>query len=163
MKRLSFVLALVLACATAEAREGSLEDLAAQLSSSLSQAGPFKVAVLALPHHDNRISDGPLLVSEQLTTLLSKQKNISVIERNHITKLFDENGLSETGQFDPDEAKLMGEILGADILVVGTLINLNHNKTEVNVRGVRASTGQVVAAARAVIDRTWEDRPVLSW
>ncbi len=162
MKRICFVMALMLG-SPVHAREDTLQTLADQLAARLGQSRPVKVAVLALPHHDNRPSEGPILVCERLTTLLSREKNIVVIERNHVLQALDENSLSETGRLDPDIAKLMGQILGAEILVVGTLINLSGNKTEVNVRGIRADTGHVVAAARALIDRTWGNKPVLAW
>ena len=163
MKQVWLLIALIFFMPVVHAREDGLQNLADQLSEGLGHKIPLKVAVLALPHHDNRSSDGPLMVSERLTTLLAHEKNILIIERNHLVQTFQANGLSETGPLDSDTTKLMGQILGADVLVIGTLINLSGNKTEVNVRGINASTGQVLAAARALIDRNWDDRPVLAW
>ena len=102
----------------------------------------------------------------QINKLRLKQlheKNITIVERNHLTQVLAENGLSETGGLDPATIQLMGNVLGADVLVLGTLINLNGNKTEINLRGVRADTGRVIAAARTIVDRNWGNKPTLTW
>src|SRR5262245_48579160 len=113
MKQLCFIAVLMFMSSVLHAREDGLQSVADELAAGLSRKGPVKVAVLTIPHHDNRTSDGPLWVCERLTTLLSKEKNITVIERNHLTHVFDENNLSETGRLDPDVTKLMGQVLGA--------------------------------------------------
>src|SRR4051812_14235005 len=120
MKQACFVIALCSLLSVAHAREDTLQSLADQLALGLCAHGPIKVAVLALPHHDHRFSTGPVLVSERLTTLLSREKNVVIVERNHIVQALRQKGLSETGELDPATTKLMGQLLDADVLVIGT-------------------------------------------
>ncbi len=139
-----------------------LKKVAAELADGLSVYKDKKIAILAVPHHDSRISDGPSLVSEKIATYLVKDKRLSLIERSHIVQILGELHLSETGILDPKTTKRMGQALGADILITGTLIDLKDKKTEVNVRGLLAENGRVLSASRTVIDRTWS-RLAVGW
>lgn len=117
------------------------------------------VGLLAFPYHDGRVSSGSSIVSERLTSHMAAIKGLRVVERNLITKIMEEQRLSETGVIDPDTAQKLGKILGVDVIVTGTLIDLGEDRTEINARGLLADTGEVIAADWIIIDRTWKDRP----
>lgn len=154
---------ILLFCPLAHAETDPLRKAAQELADDLSRMKGIKIAVLALPHHDTHASDGPLFVSERVATYLVADRRLRVLERNHVTQLMEELHLSETGTLDLTTAKHIGEVLGADVIVTGTLIDLDARKTEINVRGLMAESGRVVAARRALVDRTWESRPMLAW
>lgn len=140
-----------------------LRKIADELARGISRARTAKVAVLAVPHHDQHLSDGPFMVSERLATYLAKDKRVSILERNHIVQILSELHLSETGVLDPKTAKRIGDVLGADVIITGTLIDLDNGKSEINVRALYSNNGRVIAASRGLLDRTWDGRPVLSW
>jgi len=117
------------------------------------------VGLLAFPYHDGRVSSGSSIVPEKLTTYMVFIKGLRVVERSLILKLLEEQHISETGVIDPSTAKEMGRILGIDVIVTGTLIDLGRGKTEINARGLMADTGEIIAASQAVIKTTWSDRP----
>jgi hypothetical protein len=119
----------------------------------------IRVGLLAFPYHDGRISSGSSIVCERLTTYLVATKGLRVVERRLVQKLLEEQKLNETGVIDPTTARKMGQVLGVDILVTGTLIDLENGNTEVNARALKSDTGEVVSAAHAVIDRTWTVAP----
>jgi curli biogenesis system outer membrane secretion channel CsgG len=145
----------------AQAAPDPMKRVAAELADALSRQKGARVAVLSVPHHDNRMSEGPQMISERLTTYLVMDKRIHVLERNHIVQLLKELHMSETGLVDPASAKRIGEVLGADVIVTGTLIDLDGNQSEINVRALVADSGRVVAASRAVLERNWESPRVL--
>lgn len=118
-----------------------------------------RVGLLAFPYHDGKISSGSSIVSERLTTELASAKKIRVVERNLIKKILEERRMAETGVIDPTTAREIGKILSLDIIITGTLIDVESNKTEINARALKADTGEVLAAARALITRSWQDRP----
>lgn len=133
--------------------------MAKELSRSVGKKSAARIGILAFPYHDGRISSGSSIVSERLTTELASQRGMRVVERSLVRKLLEEQRLSETGVIDPGTAKEMGKILGIDMIVTGTLIELNDEKTEVNARLLKADTGEVISASRATIQTSWNDRP----
>ncbi|MCB4755930.1 MAG: CsgG/HfaB family protein [Elusimicrobia bacterium] len=163
MRRGSFFVSLLFFSTLLWAAADPLKRVAKELADDISRHGPTRVAVLAVPHHDNHYSDGPFLVSEQMATYLAMDKRLKVIERNHIVQILGELRLSETGLMDPKSARRIGEVLGADVIVTGTLIDLDNQKTELNARALLSGSGRIIGASRTLLDRSWEGRPTLGW
>lgn len=138
-----------------------LKKVAAELADGIAKVKDAHVAVLAVPHHDSHPSEGPFVVSERLATFLVMDKRLSVLERNHIVQILDELHLSETGVLDLKSAQRVGQALGANVIVTGTLIDLEKKKSELNVRALYADTGQIIAASRTTLDQNWQSRPML--
>ncbi len=136
-----------------------LDSLAKKLAYGAASLENKKIAVLAFPYHDEKISSGSTLVSERLTTCLVENKKLRVLERNLMSQLLKEKRLSETGVIDPHSLKAIGKIFDAEAIVTGTLIDLPDNRTEINARLIRTDTGEVLSAGQAVIERTWADAP----
>ncbi len=151
-------MALVLFPVTSMAAGDPLKKMAKELGKSLVQIKGVRVGILAFPHHDGKVSSGSTIVSERLTTYLATTKGIYVVERGLIQKLLEEQHLMDVGVLDSKTAKKLGHVLGVDVIVSGTLIDMGDNKIEVNARGIRSDSGAVVAASQAVIERTWKDR-----
>lgn len=161
-KKTEIVLALYLMVAGPLFAEMDLKQVAAALASKIHKQGSVKVAVLTLPHHDNHLSDGPLEISEKLACALATNKKIVVVERHKLNQVLQEMHLAESGMIDPQTTKSIGQALGADVIVTGTLINLPNDKCEVNTRALLANSGRIIAAERTLIDRTWSDRRSLN-
>jgi len=138
-----------------------LKSIAQELAGGLSGKKNLKVAVLAVPYFDNRSSVGPTAVSEKLETLLVLDKRISVLDRHHVVQLLEEQHLSETGILDVRSTQRMGKLLGADIIITGTLIDLDDERTELNVRCLSPESGRIVTASRGILSRTWGGKPKL--
>ena len=136
-----------------------LDALAKKLARGAASLENKKVAVLAFPYHDEKFSSGSTLLSERLTTCLVARKEVRVLERSLIDQVLKEKRLTETGVIDPRRIKTVGKIFDAEALVTGTLIDLPNDQTEINARLIRTDTGEVLAAGRAIVDRTWDDAP----
>lgn len=156
-----FAFSLFFASLAAAAGRDPLAKLAHELVRKAGSLKAKRVAILAFPYHDGKISSGSSIISERLTTDFVGKRNIQVVERRLIQKILDEQRLNETGAIDPETAKMMGQVLGTHAIVTGTLIDLENAQTEVNARIIRAETGEILSAGKATIRRTWEDRPRL--
>lgn len=74
------------------------------------------------------------------------QSSLVVVERRRIAEALREQGLGLTGAISEDTAVQVGELLGAQQLVVGSLVLLGDT-LRVDARRVDAESGEVVAAA----------------
>jgi len=136
-----------------------ISKIAKKLAKGASHLENKKVGILAFPYHNDRISSGSSVVSERLTTRMVNQNKLRVIERRMLRKLLEEKKLSETGVIDQKTAFEMGKVLGVDVIVTGTLIDLDDGRTEVNARLIETKTGEILAASKGYMKRTWADRP----
>ena len=156
MKRLFALLAisLLIPCA---AHAQSLDRLADTLADGVKDRAGVKIAVMEFPYAGGKTSDGSAIVQERLTTALGQKKKIVLIERSLLKKVMDELSLNATGAIDADTAKKLGRMLGADIIVLGTLNDVSADETEINARLVETETGRIVTAAAAQVKKTWKD------
>ncbi len=118
------------------------------------------IAVLNFPYSRNRSSTGSHLVSERLVTYMV-QDGARVVERRLLRKILEERKLWQTGLVDVSTLKSVGTILGVDAIVTGTLTDLSDLSTEVLARVIKIETGEILAAASAIVDRIWLDTPKL--
>ncbi len=105
-------------------------------------------------------------VSDMLTTALVKSGEFVVIERKELGKIMEEQHLGASGQVTPETAAKVGKLLGADLLVLGSLselgtkdravsggsnlfgaaINAKSARAAVDIRLVNSTTGEVIAS-----------------
>jgi TolB-like protein len=136
-----------------------LDTIADHLAKGATKLSSRKIAVLAFSYPDGGISSGSSLVAEGLMSRLVGRKGISVIERSQLAKLLSETKLELSGVTESSGTQKLGQILGVDAIVTGTLVDLRQNQTTVNARLIGSATGEVLAAITEQIDRTWEDAP----
>lgn len=136
------------------ANAGEISNLAENLSKGLNPEN--KVAVIEFSYTNNKKSQGPLIIQERLTTELADKK-ITLIERSLIKKVMEELKLQNSGAIDIEKAAQAGKLLGADILILGTLNDISKDKTEINARCVEVKSGKILNAASARIEKTWDD------
>ena len=80
----------------------------------------------------------PLAISNNL----SKFSKLQVVERSSLKKVLEELNLSQTGIVDEKEAQRVGSMLGAKIMLIGSVQKIN-DKIRVMVRGVNVSTSKI--------------------
>lgn len=158
MKRALLLTFFLSAVSFLRAESDPLKSVAAQLAEGIRKQGPVTSAVLRLAHHDKHASDGPAVISDRLTGWLSAEKKITVVERDRLEQALDELHLGHTGRLDPQTVKSLGQLLGAEVIVTGTIINLPKGQSEVNARAVLSKNGRIIAAGRAIVERNWNDR-----
>lgn len=112
--------------------------LALLLSFSGAQAAKMKIAVLpfedgSLKHWwsgDFRPGEG---IADSLVTELVKSKAFTVIEREELKKVLEEQGLGGTGIVDPATAAKVGKVLGVRFLVMGKVTEFSLNESSTGV------------------------------
>ncbi len=88
-------------------------------------------------------------VQEDVTTALVNSGQFNVVERLKLKSILEELELSQTGIMDSKSAKQAGKLLGADVILTGTLAATGE-EWNVNLRIVNAATGLIVAAINKV-------------
>jgi curli biogenesis system outer membrane secretion channel CsgG len=80
-------------------------------------------------------------VSDLLTNKLVQSGAFTVIERSRIADILQEQNLGASGRIDPSTAAQIGRILGADVVVIGSItrFNLGEDEGDVSILGFGGS------------------------
>ena len=133
-----FLVSLILFSAYyASAEEGKLLRLAV--------IGFRKTGENIEPHELDKI------ITEWLTEFLVNTKAFEVVERQELEKVLQEQSLGQTGILDSKSAAQVGNILGVDVLITGTLIYFDDT-FEVVARQIDATTGSILGVASVSTD-----------
>jgi curli biogenesis system outer membrane secretion channel CsgG len=117
--------------------------------------GGKTIAVAGFSYADGRVSPDGNVVAERVTTELIKTKRLKVVERKEIQKVLGELRLQSAGAIDQASAKKLGSLLGADLIVIGTLAELPGNKLELNVRMAGVESGEAISAVSGHVVKDW--------
>ena len=116
------------------------------------------IAVAGFSYSDGRDSRDGGVVAERITAELVKMKKIRVIERKEMGKVFEELKLQRSSAITPDFAKGIGKMLGADLVVIGTLSELPDKHLELSTRLVAVESAKTLSASSAQIEKNWLDQ-----
>lgn len=84
-------------------------------------------------------------LSESLMAKLSKRPELTLVERNQLEKAIKELGFSQSIYADGNQAKQIGKMTGADVLVTGDIVKAG-NRFEINVRLIDVESAQILVA-----------------
>jgi TolB-like protein len=84
-------------------------------------------------------------VAENLRNALVQYQQFAVIERAQIQQAIREQSFSQTGLVDSSAAVALGKLIGAKVIVVGSVTKLGDTYT-INARFIDVTTGQVTDA-----------------
>ena len=109
-------------------------------------------------------------VAETLIVELLNNKAYQIIERKELRGVLDEQGLGLSGAIDSSTAIRTGKVLGADYILLGTVLNAVKDKTRVNAgdvsfgqdkavidvsaRLINSETGEIIFAAKGRGDKS---------
>ena len=113
------------------------------------------IAVAGFSYTDGRESSDGNIVSERFTTELINRRTLRVVEREKIERVLGELKLQNTGTIDPESAKRVGRMLGADLLVRGGMVELPGKLLELNIRLASVESGEAVAAVTGRVQKDW--------
>lgn len=83
---------------------------------------------------------------------LVQSKRFLVVTRNDLDVVLEEMSLAQSGVLSPLEAQNVGELLGADILITGSVIINDDASYTVNAKFINIATGQISVAMTAQTD-----------
>lgn len=162
MTRASRLLPLLIAAllgASGTAFADGFKTLAKDLAREAERGQVKKLAVVPFVFVNRPVSAGPVVVSERITTELSKRARLQLVERSLLAKIMSEKRLSLTGALDAGNSRKLGTILNVDAIVCGTIVALGEDRLELNARIIKADTGEILGAAKAEVKEDWSDEP----
>lgn len=151
---LKYILMLLCVAPAWGASPGEYKPLVTDLMLGVGIRGKV-IAVSELTYTDGRQSADGRIVAERLTTELSHNKDIKTIERSKIEQVLGELKLQRSGAVDPESVSDIGMLLGANVVIVGTITDMPEKRLEVNLRAVDVTTGQIMAGAAGMVRRNW--------
>lgn len=120
------------------------------------------IAVTGFSYADGRASSDGNIISERFTTELINRRAMRVVERDKIEKVLGELKLQNTGAINPELAKKVGHMLGADLLVIGGIVELPDKVLELNIRLASVESGEAVAAVTGRVQKDWVNPELLT-
>lgn len=86
-------------------------------------------------------------VAKMLVTDLKQTNKLTVVTRDNLDKILSENKLSRSELSDPKKAQKLGKILGADLIVAGSIIS-SGGELRFDSHVLDVSTGEVVSGQK---------------
>jgi len=93
---------------------------------------------------DEKLENGGAKVAALIDANLSKQSDIMLVDRQEINKIIAEQSLNISGMANPDYANKVGYLLGARIIVTGSIFKIDK-KTVIVAKIIGAETSRVFA------------------
>ena len=109
-------------------------------------------AIVPITAQPDQLKANSEYFSEQLSFTLSKNKILKQVERKDLQKIMEELGLQLTGLVDEDKAAEAGKLMGAHLLITGTLFEKN-NSYEIYLKLLRTETAEVLAVTKLKLDK----------
>lgn len=132
--------------ASAEDYDSALSKIALDFHAKLEGNGQRSTTVLDFTNLDGSTTDlGRLLTTEFSTKLVSLGGTVSVVDRQNLQFLLKEHNLSVDGLIDPRTRRELGNLIGIDAIIAGTLVAVGK-EIRLNLRAVGVETGRILAA-----------------
>lgn len=123
-----------------------------------------RVAVIGFSSETGQKNRSSAIVTERLTSEVASKPGLEVIERGRLEEVLQEQKLGARGVVDVVTAKKIGNILGADAVITGTVIDLDGKNVEINARLVDTQNAHILKAVTKTIRKDWqEERPRDAW
>lgn len=132
--------------------------LARSMAQSAEKKDKRRVAVFGFSSETGDKTRASAIVTERLTTEIAASPNLEVIERGRLDEVLREQRLGAKGVVDAVTAKKVGNILGADAVVTGTVIDLDDKNVEVNARLVDTQDARILKAVSKTIKKDWAEK-----
>lgn len=127
-----------------------VNDLSLQISKEMALYRRTTIAVVEFTDLRGTVTDLGRFLSEELITRLYQTRRFKVVERQLLNKVLSEQALSLTGVINPASAKQLGQVLGVDAIVSGTITDLAQS-LKVNARLINTETGEIFSVAATEI------------
>ncbi len=145
MNRASLILAAVLAAACAAPRPAPRSDSRKDRALELNKEKGATVAVIPLQNSTGMSGYDGLgaILAEVIMAKLSEVDGIRLVEREKLEALLDEMKLGASGVIDARTAARIGNLLGAQVITVGTFTKIGK-AFRLSIRLIRTETGVII-------------------
>jgi TolB-like protein len=139
---------------TIDAQQNELRSMADGLAGDIAASGKKAIAVVDFVDLQGNTTElGRFLAEEFSVALLRTHKGFEMIERTHLKSVLNEHKLATTGLIDPATAKKLGQMIGADALVTGSMTPFSES-IRVTVKVIATDTARIVAADDVDLPKT---------
>jgi TolB-like protein len=126
--------------------QNNLQDIMAKISDELVEKLPSRsiIAVLNISSNDSALSEN---VVDELEFSLVDSRKFTIVDRARLDQIRREQNFQMSGEVSDDSAVTIGNMLGANIVIVGT-ISTNGSRGRITIRALDAKTAQIVTMVR---------------
>lgn len=160
--RVTFILCTLTAGAIWAGLEG-YRYVSKSLTGTAVETSRRRIAVMPLYSETGKKTRSSAIVTERLTSEIASDPGVEVIERSRLDQILNEQNIQARGLIDQVTVRKIGNILGADALVTGSVIELDGKNVEVNARLVDTQDGRILKAVNKKIAKDWQDDRASSW
>lgn len=134
------------------------ESYTTQESANMGAAGPASgkpmvIAVADFVNDNGEVSKLGRYIADRLTPYFARSRQFSVLERNLINKVIEEQQFQVSAFVDESSTQEFGKILGAETIISGKISELT-DMFYVNARAVGVAQGNLMVSVDAEIDRS---------
>ncbi|MDR3343735.1 MAG: CsgG/HfaB family protein [Treponema sp.] len=135
------------------AQEQKKDLLLEQITNVIAAKGFITLAVLDFVNGDDgSVSElGQQFMDESIKYLVTMNPKIRVVERERLDSVLDELALYDSGYMSEKNSLGLGELLGADAIVTGTLTLVKGTTISVTTRIIDLRTGVVLSSGVSII------------
>jgi TolB-like protein len=126
--------------------QNNLQDIMAKISEELVETLPIGsiIAVLNISSNDRVLSEN---VVDELEFNLVDSRKFTIVDRARLDQIRQEQNFQMSGEVSDDSAVSIGNMLGANIVIVGT-ISTSGSRGRITIRALDAKTAQIVTMVR---------------
>lgn len=145
----------LLVAGRAAAYERQVQDLADELAARLAAERAPTVAVVDFTDLRGDVNELGRFLAEELSISLTEAAagRFRVIDRTRLAVVFAEHELGASGLIAPEEAKRLGQLVGADLLVSATITPFGET-VRLSIKALDTETATLRASARGDVPRT---------
>lgn len=137
-----------------------LDSLTNQIISSMDEEGKKTIAIIEFSNLDGEITEFGKYLAEELITRLFITQRFDVIERQMLNKVLNEQKLGASGIIDEDSAVSIGQLLGVDAIVTGSITDLGTT-LKINTRMISTESGSIFSVASTKIYKDFTVRKLI--
>ena len=137
-----------------------LDNLTNQIISSMDEEGKKTIAIIEFSNLDGEITEFGKYLAEELITRLFMTDRFDVIERQMLNKVLNEQKLGASGIIDEDSAVSIGQLLGVEAIVTGSITDLGTT-LKVNTRMISTESGSIFSVASTGIYKDFTVRKLI--
>ena len=133
------ILALALFCSAAVAQDAAAPAVKHRVAVMNFDYGTVRTTVAQIFGTDQDVGKG---ISDMLVEKLVQDGKYSVIERNALDKILNEQNFSNSDRADSTTAAKIGKILGVDAIIIGSITQFGRDDKHTNVGGAGYGLGK---------------------
>ena len=131
-----------------------MQTAAGTIGGSMTKTGKKTVAVVDFTDLQGNATELGRFLAEQLSVALSTAGGTyEVIDRNHLRAILQEHKLSATGLIDPQTARKVGLMAGAECLVTGSITPFSES-VNLSIKLLDTNTAKILGGVTVEIPRT---------